>query len=266
MPDSVQAHVNEHGIATLTLCKPAVGNAFDDTMIAAMVSMIEQWSAAADVRIIVLRSEGKHFSAGADLNWMKRMAALSEDENRRDASSLARLMNSLWLCPTPVIARVQGAAFGGAVGLAACADIVIAAEDARFCLSEVKVGLVPAVISPYVARAMGSRAASRYFLTAEVINAVEAHRLGLVHDLAPEVLLDDRLQYFCNTLLANSPAALREAKALIRHLHHTPIDTPLVSHTTDLIARVRVSAEGQEGLSAFLEKRSPAWINGRGNV
>lgn len=262
MPDSIQAYIAPNGVASLTLCKPAVGNAFDDRMITAMVSVIEAWSTDTSVRIVVLRSEGKHFSAGADLNWMKRMAALSQEENRRDAGDLARLMHSLWLCPKPVIARVQGAAFGGAVGLAACADIVVAAEDARFCLSEVKVGLVPAVISPYVTRAMGSRAASRYFLTAEVIPAPEAHRLGLVHELAPEAELDARIEQLCKTLLANSPAALGEAKALIRHLHHAEINPTLVDHTTDLIARIRVSPEGQEGLSAFLEKRSPAWIQG----
>lgn len=262
MPDSIQAYVDARGVASLALCKPAVGNAFDDRMISAMVKVIEAWYEDAQVRIIVLRSEGKHFSAGADLNWMKRMAALSESENKRDAADLARLMHSLWQCPKPVIARVQGAAFGGAVGLAACADIVIAAEDARFCLSEVKVGLVPAVISPYVTRAMGSRAASRYFLTAEVIPAAEAHRLGLVHELAPETGLDAKLEQLCAALLNNSPAALRESKALIRHLHHAPIETALVDHTTDLIARIRVSPEGQEGLSAFLEKRVPAWIKG----
>lgn len=262
MPDSIQAYVDARGVASLTLCKPAVGNAFDDRMINAMVKVIEAWYEDTQVRIIVLRSEGKHFSAGADLNWMKRMAALSESENKRDAADLARLMHSLWQCQKPVIARVQGAAFGGAVGLAACADIVLAAEDARFCLSEVKVGLVPAVISPYVTRAMGSRAASRYFLTAEVIPATEAHRLGLVHELAPETGLDAKLEQLCTALLSNSPAALRESKALIRHLHHAPIETALVDHTTDLIARIRVSPEGQEGLSAFLEKRVPVWIKG----
>lgn len=262
MPDSIQAYVDARGVASLTLCKPSVGNAFDDRMIKAMLKVIEAWHDDAQVRIIVLRSEGKHFSAGADLNWMKRMAALSESENRRDAADLARLMHGIWQCPKPIIARVQGAAFGGAVGLAACADIVIAAEDARFCLSEVKVGLVPAVISPYVTRAMGSRAASRYFLTAEVIPALEAHRLGLVHELAPETDLDGKLEQLCTSLLNNSPAALRESKALIRHLHHTPIDTALVDFTTDLIARIRVSPEGQEGLGAFLEKRSPAWTQG----
>lgn len=262
MPDSIQAYIDAQGVASLTLCKPAVGNAFDDKMIAAMVKVIEAWSHDPAVRIVVLRSEGKHFSAGADLNWMKRMAALSESDNRRDAAELARLMSSLWHCPKPVIARVQGAAFGGAVGLAACADIVLAAEDARFCLSEVKVGLVPAVISPYVTRAMGSRATSRYFLTAEVIPAAEAYRLGLVHELASESALDERLQSLCKTLLANSPAALRESKALIRNLHHSPIDPTQVEQTTELIARIRVSQEGQEGLAAFLEKRSPAWIKG----
>lgn len=262
MPDSIQAYIDPRGIASLTLCKPGVGNAFDDRMINAMVKVIEAWHNDDSVRIVVLRSEGKHFSAGADLNWMKRMAALSESENRLDAGELARLMRSLWECPKPVIARVQGAAFGGAVGLAACADIVLAADDARFCLSEVKVGLVPAVISPYVTRAMGSRAASRYFLTAEVMPATEAHRLGLVHEVAPESALDPRLEALCSTLLANSPSALREAKALIRHLHHAPIDNALVDHTTDMIARIRVSPEGQEGLSAFLDKRSPAWIQG----
>lgn len=262
MPDSIQAYVAPNGVATLTLCKPQVGNAFDDRMITAMVKVIEAWHSDNSVRVIVLRSEGKHFSAGADLNWMKRMAALSEAENRRDAGELARLMHSIWQCPKPVLARVQGAAFGGAVGLAACADIVVAADDSRFCLSEVKVGLVPAVISPYVTRAMGARAASRYFLTAEVIPAGDAHRLGLIHLIAPEAELDDRIEELCKQILANSPAALSEAKALLRHLHHAPITPELVDHTTDLIARVRVSAEGQEGLSAFLDKRTPAWISG----
>lgn len=244
-------------VATLTLNRPEVHNAFDDVMIAELLSALEQVSNDANARLLVLRSNGRNFSAGADLAWMRSMAAKNYDENIADASELARLMQNLDELSKPTLCLVQGAAFGGAVGLAACCDIVVAEAQASFCLSEVKIGLIPAVISPYVMRAIGSRQARRYMLTAERFNADTAKHLGLVHEIVDD--LDTAVTEFASTLCANSPAAVSAAKQLIADLNQQPLDDQAQRLTIERIAAIRVSAEGQEGLSAFLEKRSPNW-------
>jgi methylglutaconyl-CoA hydratase len=258
MAEGFHTAVDARGVATLTLARAEVHNAFDDALIVSLTAEIERLGKA-DIRAIVLAAEGRSFSAGADLNWMKRMASYTEAENRRDAGALAELMRALNDCPKPTIARVQGAAFGGGVGLVACCDMAVAADTATFCLSEVKLGLIPAVISPYVTRAMGARAARRYFLTAEVFGAAEAHRLGLVHEVVPPDALDGALEALLAKLLAAGLAAAAESKALIARVAEGEVDAAMIADTAARIARVRVSPEGREGIAAFLDKRKPAW-------
>lgn len=247
-------------VARITLDNPEKRNAFDDTIIASLTEAFENAGSNDDVRVVVLQAAGKHFSAGADLNWMRAMGKLDADQNRDDTLKLARLMQAIDQCPKPVIARVQGAAFGGALGLICAADMAVAADNARFCLSEVKLGIVPAVISPYVVRAMGARQANRYFMTAEVIPAERAVALGIAHEVVPESELDDTADSLINALLAAGPRAQIEARSLIARVSHGPIDQAMLNDTADLIARLRTGEEGQEGLSAFLEKRTPNWI------
>lgn len=251
--------IDARNVATLTLARGEVHNAFDDALIAALTAEVGRLGAIADLRAIVLAAEGKSFSAGADLNWMKRMASYTEAENRRDADALAELMRALNECPKPTIARVQGPAFGGGVGLVACCDMAVAAGTATFCLSEVKLGLIPAVISPYVVRAMGVRAARRYFLTAEIFDAAEALRLGLVHQVVPPDALDGAVEALLAKLLAAGPAAVAESKALIARVAEGDVDAAMIADTAARIARIRVSPEGREGIAAFLAKRKPGW-------
>ncbi len=209
---------------------------------------------------MVLGSEGKSFSAGADLEWMKRMASYSYDENLRDASALALMLKTLNEIPQPTIARVQGAAFGGAVGLVSCCDMAVAASAGSFSLSEVKIGLVPATISPYVIAAIGQRAARRYFVTAERFDAHRALQLGLVNEVVDAEQLDQEIDRLINTLLANGPEAVTGAKQLVFDVAGKPIDQQLIDATCETIAAIRVSEQGQEGLQAFLERRKPQWI------
>ena len=250
----------EGPVARITLNNPDKRNAFDDSIIASLTEAFAQAGNDDAVRVVVLQAAGKHFSAGADLNWMRAMGKLDAQQNRDDALKLARLMQSIDQCPKPVIARVQGAAFGGALGLICAADMAVAADNARFCLSEVKLGIVPAVISPYVVRAMGARQANRYFMTAEVIPAERAVALGIAHEVVPESELNDSVDSLINALLAAAPQAQIEARNLIARVSHGPIDQAMLDDTADLIARLRTGEEGQEGLSAFLEKRTPNWI------
>ncbi len=249
------------GIARLTLARPEVHNAFDDALIAELTTHLEQLANELDVRALVLTGDGASFSAGADLNWMRRMAALDEAQNRDDARGLARLMRVLREFPAPTVARVNGSAFGGGVGLVACCDIAIAVDSAKFGLTEVKLGLVPAAISPHVLDAIGPRHASRYFLTGELFGAATALRIGLVHDVTSSGQLDDAVAAVLKPLRQAGPAATREAKALLRRLavSGTGVDG-IDEANAALIARLRVSPEGQEGLSAFLDKRKPAWL------
>lgn len=256
----VELEVDERGVAVVTLNNPEKHNAFDDTIIAELQRAFSEVAANAKVRVMVLASRGKSFSAGADLNWMKKMASYGREENLQDARALAGMLRSLHQLRVPTIARVQGAAFGGAVGLVSCCDIAVASPRASFSLSEVKIGLTPATISPYVIAALGSRAARRYFTTAERFSADEALRLGLLSMLVEsEELLDAAINNLVDAILANSPQAVIAAKQLVVEAEGREIDDQLIEQTCHRIADIRVSKEGQEGLMAFLEKRPPAW-------
>lgn len=248
------------GVASLVLNRPEVHNAFDDLMIAELIAQLDSLAADNQVKVLVLKSNGKNFSAGADLNWMRSMAKKDYQQNLDDAAGLASLMHKLDTFPKPTLVLVQGAAFGGAVGLVACCDIALAEENASFCLSEVKIGLIPAVISPYVMRALGERQSRRYFLTAERFNATTAATLGLVHQVVSNDTLENQAEPLVQALLQNSPAAVSAAKDLLQQIYNKNINNEVIAHTTQAIAEIRVSAEGQEGLSAFLEKRKPNWL------
>ncbi|WP_417436965.1 enoyl-CoA hydratase-related protein [Idiomarina abyssalis] len=258
MAKYTELDINSQGVATLTLNRSDVHNAFDDVMIAELLKALKEVEESDSARVLVLRSEGKNFSAGADLNWMRSMADKNYQQNVDDAGELGLLMERLDLLSKPSIALVQGAAFGGAVGLAACCDIVLAQPRSSFCLSEVKIGLIPAVISPYVVRTIGERQSRRYMLTAERFFADKAQELGLVNDVVED--FDEPLNKLLEALLANSPQAVGACKKLIRNVGSRPIDKDVREHTIKAIAEIRVSDEGQEGLSAFLEKRPAAWL------
>lgn len=246
-------------IATITLNRPELHNAFNDDIILQLTQTIKKIEADDTVRVILLTAAGKNFCAGADLNWMRKMADYSRAENLQDAAQLAGLMQTLYDSSKPIIAAVQGAAFGGGAGLLACCDIVIASTAATFCFSEVKLGLVPAVISPYVIAAIGERQAKRYFLTAEKFDAHEALRMGLVHAITVPEDLVSTSQSIAHTLLQNSPAAIRTTKQLMHAVAKQPINQTIIDTTIQCIADIRTSSEGQEGLKAFLEKRTPNW-------
>ena len=256
------SEIDEHGRATLTLNRPEMHNAFDDTLISALTSELKRLERDKSVRVVLLAARGKSFSSGADLNWMRRMADYSFEENLADAMALAELMKTLANLTKPTIALVQGVAIGGGVGLVACCDIAIASESVSFCLSEVKLGLIPAVISPYVTEAIGSRATRRYFLTAERFDAFEAHRLGLVHEVVKPDELNARVETLSHLLLKNGPHAMTSVKALVAEVAMSALDDDLIADTAERIAEIRASDEGREGLSAFLEKRKPNWIRG----
>jgi methylglutaconyl-CoA hydratase len=256
----VTTAIDNRGVATVTLDNPEKHNAFDDIIIGQLTEAFTAVAANDSVKIMVLASNGKSFSAGGDLNWMKRMTDYSFDENLRDAQALASMLKTLNFLPQPTIARVQGATFGGAVGLVSCCDMAVATPRAVFCLSEVKIGLIPATISPYVAAAIGGRASRRYFTTAERFNSGQALQLGLVSEVVAEDELDQAVEKLVEHLLSNSPAAIRQAKKLALDVTDQAITDELISDTSERIATIRVSAEGQEGLNSFLEKRPAAWL------
>lgn len=249
------------GVARVSLNRPAVHNAFDDGLIAELTATLEALDQDPSVRAVVLSGNGSTFSAGADLNWMRGMAAASEAANREDSLRLAKLMRTLNFLGKPTLARVNGSAYGGGVGLVACCDIAIGVDGAKFSLSEVKLGLVPAVISPYVIAAIGARQARRLFLGAEVFDAREAERIGLLQQCVAPAQLDEAVDRSLHWLGKGGPQAQKEAKRLaLRVAGMTPESAErLDSENAALIARLRVSAEGQEGLNAFLEKRAPNW-------
>ncbi|RKP59378.1 enoyl-CoA hydratase/isomerase family protein [Pararobbsia silviterrae] len=246
-------------IATVTLARPELRNAFDDLTIVELTGAFRALSDDASVRAIVLAAQGTAFCAGADLGYMQRMAHFSEAENRADAVGLATMLNTLYTCAKPVIARVQGDAYAGGLGLVAAADIAIAADGAQFCLSEARLGLLPATIAPYVIRAIGERAARRYVVSAERFDAREALRLGLVHDVVPRDALDASIERVAQAIAGNGPQAVIECKRLVRDIAGRPIDTALMLDTADRIARVRGSEEGRAGIASFLQKDSPPW-------
>ena len=246
------------GVLRLTLDRPEKSNAFDDQVILDLTEAFLRAAAEPSVRVVVLAASGKYFSAGGDLAWMQRMAGYSDAENLADAQVLARLMQSIDQCPKPVLARVQGSAFAGAVGLIACCDFAVAVPSAQFAITEVRLGLIPAVISPYIVRAIGVRQARRWCLTAERFSAEQAKTMGLVHEIAETDLLDVVLQQQIDALLMAAPSALAEAKSLLA-LVDQPLSAQVVTATAVRIARQRASADGREGVASFLEKRNPAW-------
>lgn len=248
-------------VATVTLNRPEMRNAFNQETIHELAVAFAALSETDGVRAIVLAANGVAFCAGGDLNWMKQMAGYSEEENQQDAMRLADMLRTIYLCPKPVVARVQGDCYAGGMGLAAACDIVVASDNAAFCLSEVKLGLIPATISPYVIKAMGEQAARRYFLTAERFDAAEARRIGLAHEVVDADALDATVAAIVKSLVSNSPHAVQEAKTLVREIAGQPIDDDMVVDTASRIAAIRASDDGREGVASFLEKRKPHWLN-----
>ena len=250
----------EQAVATVWLNRPDVRNAFNETSIAELTQAFKALDADASVRAVVLAAHGVAFCAGADLNWMKKMAGYSREENLADAAGLAAMLRAIHDCSKPVVARVQGDCYAGGMGLATACDIVVAADAANFCLSEVKLGLIPATISPYVIRAMGAQAARRYFITAERFSAAAAQRMGLVHECVPADALDDTVASLLKSLLAASPDAVAAAKRLVNDVAGRPLTDALVQDTVVRIADIRASEQGREGVRSFLEKRKPSWL------
>ena len=249
-------------VATITLTQPDVRNAFSDEVIADITRAFSWVGAQDQVRAVVLAAEGPAFCAGANLNWMRAMADYTREENLVDAGKLAEMLRVIYTCPKPTIARVQGDVYAGGMGLVACCDMAVAASHAGFCLSEVKIGLIPATISPYVIRAMGPRAAHRYFLTGERFDAAEALRTGFVHQVVEAEALDSAVDGLLKHLLSASPAAVQACKKLVLDVAGREVDEALIAETVAGIADIRASAEGKEGVQAFLNKRKPSWLGG----
>ncbi|MCJ7838105.1 MAG: enoyl-CoA hydratase/isomerase family protein [Burkholderiales bacterium] len=251
------------GVSVIWMNRPEVRNAFNETMIAELTRAYQSADADPGLRAVVLAGRGPAFCAGADLNWMKKMSGYSMEENRADAMGLATMLNTIYMMKKPTVARVHGPAFAGGMGLVAASDIAVAADEAEFCLSEVKLGLTAATISPYVVAAMGERSARRYFLSAERFSAAEALRIGLVHDIVPATQLDASVDALLAHLLAASPAAIAASKELIRSVARGPIDQDMIAGTAARIAAARASDDGKEGIRSFLEKRKPSWTQAR---
>jgi methylglutaconyl-CoA hydratase len=258
MPTTLNITVT-HRVGLVWMTRAEVRNAFNETTIAELTDAFRTLGADPGVRAIVLAAEGPAFCAGADLEWMRRMSQYSREENLADATKLATMLRTIHECPKPVIARVHGAAFAGGVGLVAACDIAVASVTAEFCLTETKLGLIPATIAPYVMRAMGHGNARRYFLTAEKFSASEAYRIGLVQNIVAPDELDSSINELLGALMLTSAEAVTEAKRLVRDLAFRPIDDVLVADTAERIAAIRQSADGREGIAAFLEKRKPRW-------
>jgi methylglutaconyl-CoA hydratase len=250
----------EGAVARIWLNRPELRNAFDDVVIRELGEAFAAAVAAPTVRAIVLGANGPAFCAGANLNWMRRAADFTHEENLADAGNLAAMLRAIHDSPKPVIARVQGDVYAGGMGLVAACDIAVSVDSAWYCLSEVKIGLIPATISPYVLRAMGTRAAQRYFLTAERFTAAEAHRIGFVHEVVAADALDAKVAEIVKALTSASPAAVRACKTLIADVAGQEIDDALVAKTVQGIADIRASEEGREGVRSFLEKRKPSWL------
>ena len=248
-------------LATVTLNRPDVRNAFNETTISELTLAFDELGRNDAVRAIVLAANGVAFCAGADLNWMKKMAGYTHAENQADALQLAEMLRTIYLCPKPVVAKVQGDCYAGGMGLVAACDIIVAADEANFCLSEVKLGLIPATISPYVIKAMGENAARRYFLTAERFSAQEAQRIGFAHEVVAADALDARVAEIVKALTNNSPNAVQQAKVLVRDVVGKTVDDALLADTAERIAHIRASEQGREGVQSFLEKRKPNWLN-----
>jgi methylglutaconyl-CoA hydratase len=249
-------------VARVFLNRPEVRNAFNDAAIAELTRIFTELAQDAGLRAIVLGGHGKAFCAGADLGWMRSMADYSWEQNRADAQALADMLWAVYRCPVPVVGRIHGDCYAGGVGLAAVCDVLVAAEEAHFCLSEARLGLLPATISPYVIAALGPQASRRYFVTAERFSANEAHALGFVHEVCTASTLDAKVDEIIASLTANGPMALRACKALVQDVSGQPITPALREETARRIADIRASAEGKEGVQSFLNKRRPAWLPG----
>lgn len=252
-------------VATVTMARPEVHNAFNEALIAELHAAFVELSGDDDARVVILAGEGVSFSAGADLEWMRRMASASEAENRADAERLAAMLRAVAECPKPVVARVHGAAIGGGAGLTACADIAIAGESAVFAFAEVRLGILPATIAPHVIEKIGIGRALPLFLTGERFDAAQAAGIGLVQRVVSDSVLDGAVEETVGALLAGSPAAQAEIKKLVRHVASTPRDE-IDAYTSQLIAEIRASEEGREGVAAFLEKRKPSWMADAGET
>ena len=247
------------GVATIWMNRSDRHNAFDETLIAELAEAFARLDGDDATRVIVLAGRGKSFSAGADLDWMRRAAAYGAEENLRDARALAAMLHAIDAARKPTLARIHGAALGGGTGLACACDIAIASTDASFATTEVRFGIIPATIGPYVVRAIGARMASRYFLSAERFGAEEARRIGIVHDVCAPEALDERVAAMTKSLLVGGPRAQAAAKALLRSIAHRVIDAQVIEETAQAIAQLRATSEAKEGVAAFLDKREPAW-------
>ncbi len=247
-------------VAEVWLNRPDVRNAFNDEVISALTQAFAALSQDKDLRVIVLGAHGKAFCAGADLNWMRAMADYSWQQNKDDAQKLADMLWTLWQCPVPVVGRIQGDCYAGGLGLAAICDVLVASDAVTFCLSEARIGLLPATISPYVVRALGEQASRRFMVTAERFSAADAKALGFVHELCAADALDEKVQSIVATLVANSPAAARASKQLVRDIAGSAITPALREDTARRIADIRASEEGKDGVQSFLQKRKPGWV------
>ena len=247
-------------VARITLTQPEVRNAFSDEVIAEITAAFTEVGARPDVRVVVLAAEGPAFCAGANLNWMRRMADYTRDENIADAGKLAEMLRVIYACPKPTVARVQGDVYAGGMGLVAACDMAVSVDTAGYCLSEVKLGLIPATISPYVIRAMGARAAHRYFLTAERFDAAEALRTGFVHAVVAPDQLDAKVDELARAITVASPDAVRACKKLVQDVAERDINAQLIAATVEGIADIRASEQGREGVQSFLQKRKPGWL------
>jgi methylglutaconyl-CoA hydratase len=250
----------DRGIETVTLNRPDVRNAFNDEVIAELTAVFLEIGKRAEVRCVVLAANGPAFCAGADLNWMKRMAGYTREENLADATGLARMLEVIFTCPKPTIAKVQGDVYAGGTGLVAACDIAVSVDTATYCLSETRLGLIPATISPYVIRAMGARAAHRWMMTAERFAAAEAHRIGFVHEVVPAAQLDAKVAEIAQALVNAGPEAVKACKQLVLDVAGRDITPSLVQRTVEGIADIRASDEGREGIRSFLDKRKPGWL------
>ena len=250
----------ENHVATVTLNRPEIRNAFNDEMISELTSVFKQLGQTDDVRVIVLAAAGKAFCAGADLNWMRAMADYDYEENLADADKLAQMLKTIYNCPKPTVAAIQGDVYAGGMGLVAVCDVAIAVKNANFCLSEVRLGLAPATISPYVLKALGARASQRYFLTAEIFDAKKARQLGFVHERVNEEELQDRVAVIGAKIVNNSPEAVKTCKRLLHEVAGASITEELIADTVKGIADIRSSEQGKEGVQAFLQKRKPDWF------
>ena len=259
LKETVEEFLSPNGVLYLVMNRPEVHNAFNAAQILLITEKLEKAQANPKVKVIVLAGEGKSFCAGGDINYMRSMGQNSFDENKKDGLALAKLMHTLYFLPKPTIARVQGAAFGGGVGLMCCCDIVMGTPDIKIGLSEVKIGVVASTISPYLLKALGTKVAKRFLLTAEILNAEKALRFGFISEISETTEIDEAIDQLTQTLLKNAPQAIQKTKSLILKIADTEIDQDLIDYTAESIANARASDEGKEGLSAFLEKRKPNW-------